>query len=622
VVDFARWIAVTALALGLGASNPQVPQGVASPVPPAPGTVTFYGRPGGFGSLGDTSPSGQAVSRVALPDWGFATGRRPDLAVVAADGSVLMAGVSHNDSRTVPTSGEMVIGAFDPARRTMQTVRLANAQGNLFTLDPNGYQVAPTVSDLLALPGGEAAFLAGPGGFGPGDAAWPVFGLLSRHDGRWVVAKQWTGAQVPLATDLGASPSRMARFAGSGDIIVAQSAGSLAALRLSVPDLSVRVIAQQATSDRPLQVRTDPASRPGAERFVVVYESGAAQEFRYDAGSGAIRPQSEPFRAPDMGFGTGMYDHAGNLWLSRSEGRRGGNLAVYQSGRRCAVRVCKPDYDLVQAGALPPVRAVIEDPGSATVAVLVQGGLLMTIRAARADDGLRFEAGNLVDLGHKLLATTETSRIDSMLGGFGHGGLLWFPAGRVRPGEAGVALDHWLVSVDVDDLFQPGPVLLPAVPGRAVTVQAERTITTETSPRPGTHATFDVHATAHVSPCSDDLAGFSCGYDGVPGNGFMLQDSSPYGFMRGSVEYRVQVPAAGEYRLSYLVSTLPNTPRSQIDLTTGGQAVSTPVFEGGGWHTVPAPRSLTLAAGVHTIRLSAARDQGGWYLNSFTLQRV
>jgi hypothetical protein len=129
-VDIGRWLLIVVLVLVTGGSTPPAPQRVPVVAAEAPGTVTFYGRAGTFGALGALLPSGQSASRVEVPGWAaFAQGRRPGKAVVAQDGSVLMTGVSHNDSRTVPTSGEMDIGAYDPIRRETQTLRLASASG-------------------------------------------------------------------------------------------------------------------------------------------------------------------------------------------------------------------------------------------------------------------------------------------------------------------------------------------------------------------------------------------------------------------------------------------------------------------------------------------------------------
>ncbi|WP_162907754.1 hypothetical protein [Allorhizocola rhizosphaerae] len=589
------------------------------PVYPEGSPITVHGEARGFDEIGEALPSGQALGKVPTEVLTFATGRRAGRSVVAADGSVLMAGASHNDrgrDGELPTSGEMVIGAYAPGAPTMQAIRLRAKDGTQSIVE-GGLSVAPTVTDLLPLPGGTVAFVADTSGFA---GEWPGFGVLHKVNGRWAVAWAVSG--------IGADPpNRLARLPGSGDIVVTSLRGSVSVLRLT-GDGQMRVMARHRLDDLPTQVHTDPTGVPGAERFVVGMPQ-RLQEFQYDARAGTITALSPPVQPGEtytnwlgqklpVGFGPALYDQAGRLWATRIPS---GSLAVYAK-RLCA---CPPDYDLTQARALGEPVELVEDTATGTIAALFGDGALLALRVTGSGRQLRFEVGNPVDLGHRLLALNESGRLTSRLAEFGPPGVLWVPTARMTASRDGrPAIDHLMISVRLPELFSPAPIALPGVVSQSATIQAERAITTATWTEPG--STTLVHSVAHVSRCVDGFGLASgCEYDPTPGNGFYVHDAreSNFGFLEGFVEYRVRAPADGRYAVSYYVSTLHNTPDTRIAMTVGGRTLDTPVFrKGGGWHVVRVPEPVTFTAGEHVIRLGVTRGHGGWYLNAFSLQRV
>jgi hypothetical protein len=383
------------------------------------------------------------------------------------------------------------------------------------------------------------------------------------------------------------------------------------------------------------------------------------QEFGYDAATGAIRPVSAPILPGDRtavddvfyGYGTLLYDRTGNLWVSRSNGFGGGKLAIYASGdgrRRldrgdCRYRpgrrldryrvtaggrtawgqACRPDYDILQPQELVILVDLVQDPVTGVVVALSLGGTMLAVRATPAGDKLSFQVGTPVDLGRKLLPTAENGLTGHRLGAVDPAHRVWVSALQaIYPGRAGVRLDQWLYSVDVGDLFAPAPVALPRTPGRSVTIQAERSGTVSTTEKRGAWAAVDVDSDAYARSCVDWPTTTNCGYDGVAGNGFVLGDDSGFGKLGGSVEYRVRVPAAGQYRLSYRVATFPVTTTARIALAAGGRRHVEPVSTDGTWRTVQAAEPVTLAAGRQTITLSVPAGGGGWFLNWFALQRV
>ena len=458
----------------------------------------------------------------------------------------------------------------------------------------------------------------------------------------------------------------------------AGSSGTLVALRVTGPDpfgrFTTKVTAQYPypaikdpmTADpndylqvTPRSIEANPTSAYGNERFIVGFDVNSAgtthappvvQEFRYDANASVIAPVSVPMIPGDMnkeetafyGYGATLYDTSGNLWASRLNVLQAGKLAVYAGGPACpydrkrpmsgytstggALTVwgtaCRPDYDILQAQRLLGSQGLAEDPVTGDIVSLSLTGMLMPIRAQGSGKQMTFRLGNLVDLGRKLLPTAEGGFADHRIGAIDAEHRLWIAALHAAPRKPEVKLDQWLYSVRVDELFDPPPIQIPAVPGVAITIQAEHTLTTTTTRRKGAWATVDIDSDAYFSICNDWPPTTGCGYDGSPGNGYALVDDTGFGHLNGAVEYRVSIPAAGRYRLGFRVSTFAVTKNARIRLTVDTMSYTTLVSTDGYYLNVWAPDLISLPAGVQTIRLDVPKDGGGWALNSFTLQRA
>lgn len=603
-------------------------------------TVTIVGRPGSFGPSRDALPSGQRLGRLEAPGWDFPAARKPGAAVVAGDGSLLMPAVSHNDSLTVPTSPEMAVVAYDPRTNTSQTIRLSSTAGAVNT---KGMQVAATVTGLAPMPDGSVAFSAWTEGV---ETAAPVFGLLTKVDGQWrsLPANQWKARTLGIHRPLG-----LARLPASNDLLIAHDGASLTALRISGPDLNggygvhARAAYSQPDGATIREVHTDPTGQRGAERFVLGLEKPdsppAIQEFSYHHGTGAFTALSAPILPGDKhkvtqrpyGYATSVYDRLGNLWAARTERGLSGNLAVFTggTGERCKPgfgawgRACRPDYDIVQATELRPPRALLEDTASGTMVLLTDGGLLMPVRTKTSAKGLDFQIGNLVDIGGKLLTVGEGSNVDIQPGVVDRDGHLWFPTTRAAHDTRGGTLtQHWLFVVNLGELFDPPPIRLADVPSRAVTIQAENTLTISTKQGPGKTAAVEVHSNAHVAECYDALTN-GCSYDNTLGNGFFVLDESRYGFLNGKLEYRVAVPVPGRYRVSYQVGTFAVSAQARIKMSIADRSYVTAVGTEGDWRPMRSDDLVWFEAGVQTITIEPENPRtGGWFLNSLTLQRV
>lgn len=674
-----RWLGGALIVLAVGIVVGMVSGG--REVPPAgvdapTATIAIYGRADSFGGL-DNVPSGQRLERRAVPGWGFPAGIRAGVSTLGADGTVFLAGQNFD---VKGTADEAVIAAYESRANSFASIRLRTTTGR----DRASGPTAPSVSDVEAIAGGEAiAFTTAPtiaGQEASADGDWPAFGLLTKVDGRWQVGSgnQWTGADLkrsnprtcPVDSECG-KLGDMAVLPQSHDIIVARR-DSLIALRVTGPGdgrrYTLSVVGHFRYPAIPGQVfdvrsvRADPTGRPRDERFAVIVGGvtddtypQAAQEFSYD-GAGAIRPVTAPFMpgdrvvkdGPFYGFSQALYDHAGNLWLARHHWIAGGRLAVYamsdgkrrpggvlcprgdsyrlavsvESPKRRWDQTCRPDYDIDQAKELLVGIGLVEDPTSHSVLMLSLLGALLPVRASQSGPAMTFQVGNLVDTASRLLPSNPGSFIAPQFGAIDRDHRLWYPVTHSRGTQRATA-DQWLYALSLNDLFEPAPVEISDIPGRQVTIQAEYTTTTGTKQRDGSWATKDVISTAHRTGCQDGSTHTGCGHDKTAGDGFVLRDSSGYGVMSGRVEYRIRVPKAGTYRISYRVYTFEPTKDARIELTVGDTRYVTPVSTNGAWQTKYEVRTIALAAGIQTISLGPPKEGGGgWYLNSFSLRRA
>ena len=665
-----RWTGIAAVPLlvmaGVGPAAPAPQRPESGPEPGPPSTITVYGRPGTFGALEARIPTGQGLTGVGVPEWGLPTGWQADASAVARDGTVLVAGRPATAPGSPAAAPGPVIGVFSPATGRHSTLLLDGVDGR------------STVTDLE--PVGDAVAVM----FTPG----PRLGVLTTAGGRWRLAPAPEVLTAACPSGRCAGPADVTALPGTRDLVVASSGdaggnGSLIGLRLIGPDRAGRftfrvqagytypAVPDPATGDRhrlrvsPVEVRADPTSRGGRWRLAVGLTVSDAkgrrprvlQEFSYD--SRAIEPLSAPLlpgdRLTDLWrrpvdflwpFGTSAYDGRGNLWVARTDGLRGGTLAVYAApaagapvggcvyrpGRRLDSYVsragdtvewgqtCRPDYGILQASETRAMEGIAVDPVTGDVMALALGGYVLPIRVSGAGKALRFRVGGLVDVGLKLLPAEPGVLRREWLAGIGPDHRLWLVSSYF-PGAPG--RDHWLFAVAPDDLFDPASVDLADTPGRMVAVQAERTLTTGTVQRPGSvTARIVVDSEAYVAECQTWMSTNECGHDDEPGDGVFVRDDSGFGHLTGELAYRVRVPVEGRYRLVYRVFTFPKVSRARIKLSVAGQTVTTPIASLGRWGQVYEDRPLDLPAGVHTVRLAPPPGGGGWALSWFGLQRM
>ena len=231
---------------------------------------------------------------------------------------------------------------------------------------------------------------------------------------------------------------------------------------------------------------------------------------------------------------------------------------------------------------------------------------------------MRFRIGNAVDLGLKLLPLPSGGLRREWQAGV-TAGRAWLVSSYF-PGSPGA--DHWVYSVRLGDLLDPSPVELSDTPGRMVTIQAERTLTTGTSQRPGLSARMVVDSDAFVAWCGTWPSSSACGHDTRPGDGMVVKDDTGFGHLAGDLTYRIRVPVAGRYRLAYRIATFPNMTHSRIELEVAGQTITTALPPLGKWTTLYERATVDLPAGVHVVRLAPTEGDGGWALNWFGLERL
>jgi hypothetical protein len=497
-----------------------------------------------------------------------------------------------------------------------------------------------------------------------------VFGVLTKagHGWRALPGNMFTGAQLGMEAAQG-----LQRLPGSGDLLLTDQAISV--VKLFGPDGSGHYVPQiQAQYKSPLAhmsispslVRADPTGVVGDERFVIGLRDRAdhrsvqvLQEFRYNQRDSSVTAVSAPLLPGPFHKETGRaysfdrvtYDGSGNLWATTSHDRESGWLAVYArtgSGRRTASAACgfsssKPlekytiqepsgrtvwgqpchaDYEVLQAKDLGRSSGLVADAATGTVVSILENGQVMAFRAHGTGSEMTFTAGNVVDIGRKVLPIASGDFLEHEVGAIDARQQLWFPVIHSSPRLAPGALNHWLISVELADLFEPKPVRLPVKPGEVVTVQAERSLTVGTQRRKGASGATEVDSMVYAKACSDWPRLIGCGYDQAAGDGFVVADDQGYGHLGGALSYRVDVATAGTYRLFYQAGTFEVTTNAVIDLNIAGYAVRTPINSEGGWRAFASKEDIVLPSGSHLLTLSAPPDGAGWFLNSFSFRRL
>jgi hypothetical protein len=346
------------------------------------------------------------------------------------------------------------------------------------------------------------------------------------------------------------------------------------------------------------------------------------------------------------------------------------------TGKRIWGAVCQPDYEIVQAREIASrwggVFMFTEDPATRTmVSHEYWFGGALAIRHTNTPTGITFEVGNSVDTGEYRLAPGIK---ENRPGVFDATGRYWFtaplpnaqrkygpdpqpsppratceyifpnPLAGLCPGtfDPYQPQSHWMVSIDVPQLFAAAPVVLPTATGsaNAARVQAEDSATTTATVGAPVNGMAPVNATARTAKTT----GSGWGHPGEDhnGTGFQL-----LGAASGTVEYKVWVPVAGNYQLGYRVHGPDDKTADggdvdgdsdgdgHDDCTCGGIQVSV----AGSSATYPTTQVLNWVArspetatktgptvnfatpGLHTIRLTPTAGST-WLLNWFTLTRV
>jgi hypothetical protein len=318
-------------------------------------------------------------------------------------------------------------------------------------------------------------------------------------------------------------------------------------------------------------------------------------------------------------------------------------------------KVCAPDFNLLQTAGLGPIGAIEDDPVSGNV-VLTDWthGTTSVVDTEGTGTGTTFRIGNIVHPMTKLVtdrtvtgpcranpAQTCTSKegVSAMGGPVDRSGRLWLAGTNNTPGTLQAdspalwnrRFEQYAVSIDLSRLLGREPRALSARPGQSRHIQAEVTDTAATTRRAGTIATTDIDSVAPVRGCvqRNTIYGAQHCIDpvtGIGGSGFELGDDADpdgdrvQGVPAGTAaDYRVTVPKAGTYRVTFRATTRnPAVSRDLVLAVVGGASWTTPITSAG---AVPYGEMrdhqqsalVTLPAGTHTLRVTA--PAGGWELD-------
>lgn len=358
-------------------------------------TVILAGAAGTFSGLGSSVQSGHAMTELTVTGWGFGAGEALFYTLAMPDGQIILSTTPLTDNELQPTYDHAEINVFDPARCLFYSDVIPTSLGATTALQP-GWNVGGTDAgggDMCVVNNnGTVMALFTCSGYYFGwqisiYGLYPTIGYLAKASGNWAYdsAASLTGDQLhatapalfesvfepsPYANAYGETywnPRGMAQvdnFPQSGNVLagcyfpgngfnsgllnVVSPSGTLLA-SYQVPDMN------QSDGVTPItaavrEVKCDPSSSAGDERFTVIYDvfpignnappayPHVVQEFSYDNGSQTITPKSVPCvtTATDAQPQAMHFDQWGNLYLCQASIILNGGLQA-----RAAALFCK-----------------------------------------------------------------------------------------------------------------------------------------------------------------------------------------------------------------------------------------------------------------------------------------
>jgi hypothetical protein len=358
--------------------------------------VSFFGRPGSFGTVGKQGDSAVAAA-VPVEGWGLLPGQASFFAAVDAKGRVLIANEPQTDNQTRPTATTKVISVFDPTSKQFNNIVIPTSKGALSTVAMDGSGVGGSdVSDMQIVdsPEGQQLVTVSVAPYNGWDSneqgVYGTLTVLSDTGGSWAPKLEVTAAHLRASSDAGARVcernlqsfyATVPDCGGLAEIELLPRSGLLVATRYfgegaALPNGALVVFGRDGTvvADfafpsvnvdgtrlrvHPREVDVDPTSTINDERFLVIFDVEpvggepqpfVAQEFRFDDSTGMISAVSAPFTTGGvvdgvrLGVETASYDHDGNLWIAeaRSNTFQGGRIVRYNPsvGRASLASTC------------------------------------------------------------------------------------------------------------------------------------------------------------------------------------------------------------------------------------------------------------------------------------------
>jgi hypothetical protein len=430
------------------------------------GVVAYAGRAGSFGTLGATTPVDAAtttsvsVGTGAPAGWGFRPGQAAWFTTLAGNGDLVVADQPQTDDPSRPTADHMAVSTYrppasgDPSGATLGHQVIPTTTGATTAFEPGKPVGGADVEDVQLVPASgsrpERIAFTSAVPYSGWDASttgeYPALGFLRRSGSTWSFdGYAGAGGVSRTAGQLAASTSDTAladatcpvvfllrdcgglneisllprsgnlvltQYYGppggnSGGIVVVSPEGALLA-HYAYPTVYDNG-GSTALEVRPREVKADPTSPAGQDRFVVIFDTFdptrpandrevpfAAQEFSYTSASGIV-PTTYAFRADhatDVGFESALYDSAGNLWLAQ---RHRASLSAAPLARytrtelttNCSPQwgwwnfygnTCTPHDTLSAASGLGYSMSLDEDPVTHDILNTTLSGYLQSIR--------------------------------------------------------------------------------------------------------------------------------------------------------------------------------------------------------------------------------------------------